>query len=186
MSDDFLEGDDDVAGGADAGAGDGAKKRVGFLPAIVIQILKWAAIVLGLIIFIVTVVILTLNIIGAGSPGQNRTDVTEDYAENLPIYAYYQLPELRGVTADEVRNTYVVELQIGYDADDEATNNEILLRRVQITDQILLWFSSQQAAYLLNSQNRVEIQSKLKALINQLMTRDIREVRFTNFQVLNF
>lgn len=184
MSDDFLDADDEVGG--DAGASEGSKKRVGFLPAIVIQILKWAAIVIGLIIFVVTIVIVTLNIIGAGSPGQARTDITEDYAENLPIYEYYALDELRGVTADEVRNTYVVTLQIGYDEGDKVTNNEIIRRRIQIVDQVSLWFASQRAAYLLDARNRAEIQQKLKALINQIMARDVREVRFTNYQVLNF
>ncbi|NCN04221.1 MAG: hypothetical protein GW949_01195 [Spirochaetales bacterium] len=185
MSDDFLEGDEDVGGG-DSGASEGGKKRVGFMPAIVIQILKWAAIVLGMIIFVVTIVVITLNILGTGTSNANRTDVTEDYRENLPVYEFFDMEEFRGVTADEVRNTYVVNIQLGYDAGDSVTVNEIIGRRVQLTDQILLWFSSQNAAYLLNANNREEIRSRVRALVNQIMTRDIKEVRFTNFQILNF
>ncbi len=185
MSDDFLEGDDDLTGG-ESSAPDSGKRKVGFLPAIVLQIFKWVAIVLGMIIFVVTIVIVTLQVIGGVGPGGPRTTITEDYVESLPMFDYFELAELRGVTADEVRNTYVVTIQIGYRVGDAATANEIILRRVQITDQILLWFSSQNAAYLMNSQNREEIRSRLKALINQIMTRQIQEVRFTNFQVLNF
>lgn len=181
MSDDFLEGDDE---GATPEASDGQKKRVGFLPAIVIQILKWVAILIGLILLIVTVVVIVLNVMGAGGPGSSRTDVTENYTETLPIYDYYELTELRGTTSDQVRNTYVVQVNIGYDQGDSATQNEILLRRVQIIDELNNWFRNQNAAYLLG--NVEEIRGKLKAIINQMMTLDIREVRFTNYQILNF
>jgi flagellar FliL protein len=185
MSDDFLEGDDDVLS-AEGSGGKESKQKVGFLPAIVIQVLKWGAIILGLIIFVVTVVIVTLNIIGAGGPGQARTDITEDYQQDLPVYSYYALDELRGITSDEVRRTFVVEVQIGYDEGDDVTLNEILKRKVPMTDILLGWFSDQRAAYLLNNTNREEIRNKIKALLNRILTRDIREVRFTKFQVLDF
>lgn len=185
MSDDFLDGDEDAIVD-DSGSSAEKKKRVGFLPAIVLQILKWAAIVLGMIIFVVTIVIITLQVIGANQPGRTRTDITEDYIENLPIFDFFELDEMRGVTNDEVRNTFVVQIQLGYNQGDAQIVNEIIQRRVQIVDQVLLWFSSQSASYLINANNREEIRSRIRALINQIMTRDIREVRFTNFQILNF
>jgi flagellar basal body-associated protein FliL len=85
-----------------------------------------------------------------------------------------------------VRRTFVVEVQIGYDEGDDVTLNEILKRKVPMTDILLGWFSDQRAAYLLNNTNREEIRNKIKALLNRILTRDIREVRFTKFQVLDF
>ena len=75
MSDEMFEGEDE---GAAEGEGIKAAKKVGFLPAVVIQIMKWAALGLGAIIFIVTVTVVTINFFGAGSQGAVGPQVSTD------------------------------------------------------------------------------------------------------------
>lgn len=186
MGDDFLDGDDDVVATEDVGGDGGGGQKVGFLPAIVIQILKWAAIVIVAILFIVTVVFLTLKVMGAGTPGQDRVPRSESYEGPPPVYSWYQeIPELRGVTSDQVARTYVVDVQIGYEFENSGVTNDIINQKIPLTDMLNTWFASQQAEYLLDVNNRDEIRKRLQAEIQKIVP-EVQQVAFTKYQVLDF
>ncbi len=184
MGDDFLDGADDVVA-TDSGGGGGGQK-VGFLPAIVIQILKWVSIIVGAIIFIVTVVVVTLNIMGANQPGQARVPRSEAYEGPPPEYDWYQeIPELRGVTNDQVSRTFVVQVNIGYAVGDESLNNRLIKQTIPLTDMFNTWFASRSAEYLININNREEIRNKLLAEIRKI-TPGVQRIAFTQYQILTF
>lgn len=187
MGDDFLDADDDVVSSDDVGGDKGSGgQKVGFLPAIVIQILKWAAIIVGAIIFIVTVVVLTLRLMGAGQPGQDRVERSELYEGPPPEYSWYQeIPELRGVTRDEVPRTFVIEVRLGYELEESAVSNALIGQTIPLTDMLNTWFASQYADYLIDITNREEIRSKLLGEIRKIVP-DVRQVAFTKYQVLDF
>jgi flagellar FliL protein len=187
MADDFLDGDDDVVATDDVGSdGGGGGQKVGFLPAIVIQILKWAVIVVGAIIFIVTVVVVTLNIMGAGQPGQDRVPRSESYEGPPPEYSWYQeIAELRGVTRDQVPRTFVVEIRLGYELENSSVSNSLIGQTIPLTDMLNTWFASQFADYLLDITNREEIRKRLLAEVQKIVP-EVEQVAFTKYQVLDF
>ena len=72
----------------DAGVSDGsAKGRSGFL----LQLLKWIAISLGALIFIVTVVVITVNIMGLTGRPATSAPVSEDYVPLQEPLEWYVL-----------------------------------------------------------------------------------------------
>ncbi len=180
--DDFLDGDE--VGAVDAK--EGSKGRPKFASAMLMQILKWVAIVVGAILFIITVVVITINIMGVGKEDKTRIEESPEYAAVVPVLSWYgEVKELRGTTNDDVRRTYVVSPQLGY-TDNAAVVNELILKKVQITDMLLSWFSGNKADYLRDIRNREQIRETLKAEINKMMTLSIDDVRFTSYQVLEF
>ena len=51
MSDELFDSEDEIVGGEETQS---TARRTGFLPGIVIQVLKWVGIIIGAIIFIVS------------------------------------------------------------------------------------------------------------------------------------
>ncbi|TVQ39963.1 MAG: hypothetical protein EA384_05175 [Spirochaetaceae bacterium] len=187
MSDnEMFDAEDEVAGEEIASGG----KRIGFLPGIVIQILKWTGIVLGAIIFVVTIVVVTLNFMGDGFATQSRIPAeSEAYADRRPILDWYSgIGELRGQTADDARHTFIIQPHIGYDQENRAVQNELIQRNIQIREEILLYFSSRRASELEGVENRNRIKQDLVTRINNNIMRSgrIRDVAFDAFQIVDF
>ena len=184
MSDNELfESEEEIAGEEAASGG----KKIGFLPGMVIQILKWVGIVLAAIIFVVTVVVVTLGFMGDRMGSQTRIPVdSESYADRLPVYDWHSLDELRGTTRDG--STFIIQPHIGYDPGAQAVLTEILSRRIQIRSEILLYFNSQDAAFLQNHQNRTRIQSDLVTRLNNNIMRSgrVRDIAFDVFTIIAF
>ena len=187
MSDNELfDAEDDVGGEEIASGG----KRIGFIPGIVIQILKWTGIILGAIIFVVTVVVVTLHFMGDGFASQSRIPAeSEAYADRRPVLDWYSnVGELRGQTADEARHTFIIHAHIGYDQENRAVQNELIARNIQIREEILLYFSSKRAAELEGVENRNRIKQDLITRINNNIMRSgrIRDVAFDSFKIVDF
>ena len=60
----------------DAGVGESSSKKG---PGFLVTILKWVAIALGALIFIVTIVVITVNVMGLTGRSQTAVPVSEDY-----------------------------------------------------------------------------------------------------------
>ena len=186
MSDNELFDADEEVGGEEIASGG---KKIGFIPGLAIQILKWTGIVLGAVIFVVTIVMVTLHLLGDGLTTQTRVPAeSEAYADRRPVLDWYSgIGELRGQTADETRHTFIINPHIGYDVDNRAVQNELIQRNIQIREEILLYFSSRRANELLGIENRSRIKNDLVTRINNLMRSGrIRDVAFDSFQVVDF
>ena len=180
--DDFMEGED-AAGAGEAKEG-GAKKPI-FASAFLMQILKWVAIILGSVLFIVTVVVIVVNIMGVGQQKTDRVAESPEYETVVPVLGWYTgIVELRGVTTDS--KTYVVKMLIGYDKADPNMEPAIAERRVQITDMLLTWFSKQDGSFLVSITNRDQIRETIKAEINHMLEKPVKDIRFESFQILDF
>lgn len=183
---DIFDTEEEVGEGQQQQAG---KKRIGFLPAIVIDILKWSAIVIGAIIFVVVVVVITVNTLDRGT----RATVTrvplssEMAAEQAPELEWFRtIDEIRGTTQDERRFTFIVEPAIGYAVDDEAAAQELLRREVQLREVIDVYFSSRSHAELEGVENRERVKAELLTEINRIMIDDVREVVFERYEFIEF
>ncbi len=185
MADDMFEADDDVVGAEEPQAG---QKRVGFVPGVLIQVLKWVGIILGAIIFIVTIVVVTVNFLGQGNVTQTRIPTTEEYRAEAPIYVWFeQVGELRGGTADEVRTTFIVEPFLGYDGENEALTTELIQRRIQLIGVFNDYFGSRTTDELEGPANKIRVEQELQDNINRILRSGrIEDIVFGSYQFLPF
>ncbi len=182
MADDMFDADDDVVGAEEAQPG---QKRVGFLPGVVIQILKWVGIILGGVIFIVTVVVVTVNFLDRGSVSQTRVPQSEEYRAEMPILTWFeQVGELRGSTADEQQTTYIVEPFLGYDGENNALVNELILRKIQLIGIFNDYFGGKSVDDL---KHKDVVEQELLDAINRML-RDgrVQDIVWGSYQFLPF
>ncbi|HUX51546.1 MAG TPA: flagellar basal body-associated FliL family protein [Spirochaetia bacterium] len=183
MSDELFEAEEESVGGDQSG-----KKKVGFLPGIVIQILKWAAIILGAVIFIVTVVVVTVSILNSGNKAQSQAPLSAEYQATKPIYAYYSnIGEIRGRTADQVPHTVIVDPVLGFDPNNKALAAELGQRAPEIRDIVLSYFISKSASQLDGADNMQRVKDDLREEINRILAHGkIAEVFFKSYNVVEF
>jgi len=161
----------DLDGGDAPDAGGAAKKRGGGgLGNLLPTILKFAAIGLGALIFIVTVSVITYNIMSKGGKSQTViSDPSSPYMGKRPEYSYYDsLGQMTVKTRDPVGYNVSVEMIIGYNFNDQAATMELVSRKFELRDFMRRYFSGKYAAEL-----APEREEELK--------RDIREQLNTRF-----
>lgn len=185
MSDEIFDSEEESGGEEQQTPG---KKRIGFLPAIVIDILKWSAIIIGAIIFIVVVVIITVRMMGGAQTETTRLPLQSDYedrgAEMLDWFS--QIGDIRGTTNDEVRRTLIVSPHLGYRPEDDATLQELIRREIQIREAIAIYFSSRSIRELEGVENRQRVKRDLREEINRIMTNQVRDVAFGRYEFIEF
>jgi flagellar FliL protein len=193
MSNEMFDTEEELAGEEQQPTA--GKKKIGFLPAIVIDILKWAAIVIGAIIFIVGVVVITVRIMNRNEdPGSgSRVPLDSEYVEveRERLSWYSQLGSIRGQTRDEPAKTFIVNAFIGFEQNDEATGQELIDRNVQIKEEIAFYFAERTSDELEGPDNRRIVKQELKERLNRIMStrqgrEPIREVAFDQYEIIDF
>lgn len=183
---DIFDSEEEAGEGQQQQAG---KKRIGFLPAIVIDILKWSAIVIGAIIFVVVVVVITVNTLDRGSRATiTRVPLSSEIADQqAPELEWFRtIEEIRGTTNDQRRYTFIVEPAIGYEVGDEAAAVELLRREVQLREAIDVYFSSRSQAELEGVENRERVKAEILVEINRIMAEDVQSVVFERYEFIEF
>lgn len=185
MADDMFDADDDVVGAEEAQPG---QKRVGFLPGVVIQILKWVGIILGGVIFIVTVVVITVSLLNRGTPSQTRVPQSEQYETNIPILTWSeQVGELRGSTDDTQRTTYIVEPFLGYDGENSALVTELIDRRIQLIGLFNDYFGGRSVSELQGPGNKIKVEQEMLDTINRMLRSGrVQDIVWGSYQFLPF
>ena len=83
----------------------------GLLP----TLLKWVAIVLGAIILIVTVVVITMKIVGGNTSQQAVIPVSQEYGSKREVLDWYtSLGQVSTKTSDAIPASVIVEVVLGY------------------------------------------------------------------------
>ncbi len=185
MADDMFDADDDVVGAEESQPG---QKRIGFLSGVLIQVLKWVGIILGAVIFIVTVVVVTVNFLNRGGVSQTRIPTSEEYRAEAPILDWFQqIGELRGSTHDDVRTTYIIEPFLGYDGANDALTTELIRRRIQLIGIFHDYFGGKSVDELQGQANRNKARQDLQDRINRILrSGSIRDIVFGSYQFLPF
>ena len=181
MSDDELdlEGGDSVI--------DSTPKRASGLRALLPNLLKFVAIGLGALIFIVTVAVITYNILNRGGRSQTVVSETDPYSGSRPQYAMFTtIGTVRTRTSDPTPHAVVVDIVLGYDENDKNAQNELTARLYELRDFIRRYFNTKTAQEL-----GPDRESRLKQeILEQLNTRimdsgKIRLVLFNQLDVLD-
>lgn len=176
--DSFLE--DEVAGGGDTELGD----KPGFLSAALLKILKWAAAGLAAIIFIVTVVILTNNIVNRGRAPATVPSVSEDYRATPKDLDYYDAFEIRTRTSDELANTVIATVGLGHDPKNKLLTNELVSRTQKLQDLIRSYFTQRTAAQIAPKNEEIVKQELLVRVNSILSSGRVEDVIFLEYNVI--
>lgn len=181
MADDESFLDEDVTGGQDVEV----SQKTGFIPALAFKILKWAAIAIAAIIFIVTVVVITTRILGRGTSSGSVPVVSEQYTTKPPVLSWYDtFDDIRTRTSDETAFTVIAKVALGYKKDDKDISNELTERKSRLQDIIRSYFT-QKTAIEVMPKNEALIKEELKERVNAVMTKGrIEQVIFLEYNVI--
>ncbi len=170
----------DDAGEAPAGKSKGAAGSI-------LHLLKFILIGIAAVIFIVTIVVITVNIIGKGGNSNSvPVPVSEEYTVKRESYDWYtSLDQIRTSTNDVVPASVSVTIALGYKKEDKVASTEITERRIEIID-FLRRFFSEQSVEDLKPQNEEVLRQQIRDQINDdiLSNSRIRDVRFTGKDVI--
>jgi len=163
----------DLEGGADAPGIDAPKKASG-LASLLPNLLKFVAIGLGALIFIVTVSVITYSILNKGGKSQTVIPTNSPFVGARPQYSWFStIGVVRTTTDDAVPYSVVVDMVIGYDMGDNNSAAELTARLPELQDFVRSFFRSKTADEL-----KPENEAKLKQeIVEALNTRVLNSAR---------
>jgi len=181
---------DDFFDGGEAPESDGAsKKRGGGIGNLLPAILKYVAIGLGALIFIVTVSVITYNIMNKG--GRNQTvvsDPSSPYVGRRPEYGYYDSIGSINVRTRDFPISYNVRVDmiIGYELGDQNASQELSSRRHELQDFTRRFFSGKTAAELAHDREE-SLKNEIREILNTrfLDSRGARVILFRTLDVMS-
>jgi flagellar FliL protein len=156
----------------------GSPKKKGGLGLLLPNLLKFVAIGLGALIFIVTVVVITFTIMNGGGKSQTVVvDSSDPYLGRRPEYQYYEgIGSVRTRTKDPSPWSVTVDMAIGYDPNDKNAQTELIARRIEMHDFLRTFFSSKYREEL-----AVDNDSRLKQeILEALNTRILNSSKAKN------
>ena len=181
MADEESFLDEDVEAGGESEIG----QRGGFISTLLLRILKWAAIAIAAIIFIVTVVIVTMRIMNRGTRPAAVPAVSEEYRATPKRLSYYNnFEDIRTRTADETPYTVIARVALGYDDGNKNLYNEIVERTPKLQDLIRSYFTQKTAAEV-EPKNEEIVKEELKVRVNSVLSSGkIEDVIFLEYNVI--
>ncbi len=182
MADEDSSLDDNDLGISSSSDKKKGKGMGGLLP----TLLKWIAIVIGAIILIVTVVIITMKVMGTNNTATVAVPVSPEYTSKRELLSWYNsIGSIKTKTCDEVPASVIVEVVLGYKIDDKVTATEITQRQIEIKDFLRRYFTGKTAAEL-RPNNEAKLQMEIRNTINDdiLSTSRIKDVKFLTLDVL--
>jgi flagellar FliL protein len=181
----MSDSDDILDEGESPDVSSSPKKRSG-LAAIIPNILKFAAIGIGALVFIVTVAVITYNIMNRGGKSQTVImDSASPYVGKRPIYAMYTgVGTVNTRTRDDRNYSVTVVMNIGYDADDAVTATELSTRQYELRDFVRNYFSAKFASEL-KPENEARLKQDIKDALNNrfLDTAKVRLILFDRLDI---
>jgi flagellar FliL protein len=146
---------------------DSAPKKASGLAALLPNLLKFVAIGLGALVFIVTVAVITFNILSKG--GQNQSTVAEPsspWAGKRPEYQMFtSIGLVRTRTKDTTPYSVVVDMVIGYDLNAKVAQTELTSRLYELKDFVRSYFSGKYREDLLPS-NEARLKQEIVEALN--------------------
>ncbi len=167
MSDEekFLEEDGASIEEEDSG------EKAGFIPGILLVVLKWGAIGLAFIVLVVTISWATFNLFIKGKTSSIAPDysTTQDRVQIPMEFFSNQLDDIRGRTSDVPSKTFMAAFKLGYEKGNTAVQTELIDKTEIIRNEILKYLGSKTENDL-STNNFEKIESDIKSRINLLMT----------------
>ncbi len=178
MSDDFEKGGPDFSDTpeiVDKPKGKGGGKAI-------LGILKWIAIGLGAVIFIIVIVVVTVGIINKQAKPTTAVPTSEEYQRATPIWATFTaIDQITTTTIDKEPWAVMVKMNLAYDAEDKEVQNELTSRKYQIQDALRNFFSTKSIKALM-PERESELKEEIRQTLNNMLTKNsIKDVYFQTF-----
>lgn len=175
---DLMDDNDDMQD--DSSSSMKPKRGGGLIP----MLIKWIAIVLAALIFIVTVVVITMNIREKKGRSHSEYPVSEEYRDSRDVLQWYQaIGVLRIQTAERIPATLIVDVALGYTNNDKSTPQELSARKVEIIDFLRSYFRNKTVAEL-RQEEKIKIEIRNEVNDNILTKNKIKDVRFTQYDIV--
>ena len=163
-----------------------APAKKGGLGGILPTILKYVALALGAIVLIVTVVIITMNVMGGNKTRQTQVPISEEYKEYAEELDWYQsLGEIQTRTSDASHASVLVNNFLGYKKEDKVASAEITAQKIPIRDFLRNYFADKSVEEL-SPKNEERLKIEIRNEINDriLNKSKIRKISFDKLQVV--
>ena len=175
---DLMDDNDDMQD--DSSSSMKPKRGGGLIP----MLIKWVAIVLAALIFIVTVVVITMNIREKKGRSHSEYPVSEEYRDSRDVLQWYQaIGVLRIQTAERIPATLIVDVALGYTNNDKSTPQELSARKVEIIDFLRSYFRNKTVAEL-RQEEKIKIEIRNEVNDNIVTKNKIKDVRFTQYDIV--
>lgn len=167
------------------------KRKIGFLPAVVITILKWFAIALCLIIFIVTVVLISIRVMGRTSYKSDFYFEKDRVQNVMPEMQWYEIgsSEIRCRTMDKDKNVIVLlKVSVGFPKKAKELHQDLIEKTPKLRDEIRMFFGGKTLKDLA-PENEKRIKEELKIILNShLISRkyNIEDVIFGDLNIIEY
>lgn len=171
--------------GSDSGV-EAAPKKASGLGSLLPNLLKFAAIGLGALVFIVTVSVITFRILSGSGKAQTVQAATELYQPKRPEYSWFTtIGVVRTRTKDPTPYSVVVNMVLGYDMNDKVAQTEMTNRLYELKDFVRAFFSNKTAAEL-KPENEAQLKLEIRELLNTrlLQNSKVREILFQQLDVV--
>jgi flagellar FliL protein len=167
---------------------DSSPKKTSGLRALLPNLLKFAAIGLGSLLLIVTVVVITVNKLNTGGRSQTSgvAAETDPYVGRRPQYASFtSIGQVRTRTSDPTPYAVVVEMVLQYDQNDKNAQTELTGRLNELRDFVRSFFNSKTAREL-QPDNEARVKQEIQDVLNTriLDSSKVRQVLFTQLDVM--
>lgn len=170
----------------DEGGAPAAPAKKGGLGGALGTILKYVALALGAIILIVTVVVITMKVMGKNTTNAPQVALTEEYKEIAePLDWYTSLGDIQTKTTGVQTCSVVVNVYLGYKKEDKVASAEITAQRIPIRDFLRRYFANKTPEELL-PQNEDKLKVEIRNEINDtlLSKSKIRNISFDKLNVI--
>ena len=154
----------DLEGGE--GPGIDTPKKASGLAALLPNLLKFVAIGIGALIFIVTVSVITYTILNKSGQSQTVIPANSPFVGARPQYSVFtSIGIIRTSTKDPIPYAVVVDMVVGYDLNDNAASTEFTGRLYELRDFVRMYFRSKMADEL-KPENEARIKQEIVELLN--------------------
>lgn len=154
-------------------------------PSVLPIILKWVAVVLAVMIFVVAVTLVTVSIVGKKGKGFTEYPTSPEYRENTEILTYFtSLNAIKTNISGPPVGTIVVKINLGYSQEDKDTPGELSGRSIELQDFLRSYFRGKTYDELDSNEEAIKIE--LRNLINDniLTTGKIKRVMITQYDLV--
>lgn len=178
MGDEFEGGGPDFTEAAESTE---KPKGKGGLKAI-FGLLKWIAIGLGAIIFIIVIVVVTVGILNKQAKPMTSVPTSEAYQRATPIWATFTaIDQIQTTTIDKEPWAVIIKLNLAYDPNDKEIQTELTSRKYQIQDALRNFFSEKKIESL-KPDREGELKEELREMLNRMLSKPaIKDVYFQTF-----
>jgi flagellar FliL protein len=152
------------------------------------RILTFVGIGLGAVLFIVTVVVITVGIVNKGGKAASQPILkSEEFQAATPLYQYVgTVGEIRTRTSDVEPAQVIVKIELGFDLEDKKSAVDVNQRLPQIRDWLRNYFTGKTAADLAPDRERI-LKDEIRENLNNILTEPtVKEVLFERLDVIKY